>query len=330
MKRIILFLFIVIVGMACNRTTDNSASGTNNASTIAPEKKLTEIKDKKDAQPIPDTPDTKKDIIEKKPKEDKKATKFKKNTRQKNDKIKANKRGTTKKEVILPNLETSTKAFSKDYLMGKFKPNQHPDFTKIAAIHASRKGMHLRKDAYAAFVSMYNAAKKDGVTLKIISATRPFHHQKRIWEAKWTGKRAVNGKRLPAKVDNAKERALLILHYSSMPGTSRHHWGTDIDLNDLNNRYFERGVGQRIYKWMSANASKYGFCQVYSPKGDNRPWGYEEEKWHWSYLPVAKRLTELYKTTMNNTDISGFKGSETAISIDMINKYVLGINPDCK
>ena len=227
-------------------------------------------------------------------------------------------------------LKTSTDDFSKEYLMGKFNPNTHPDFTEIKSKHASRGGMKLRKDTYEAFQQMYDAALKDGVRLKIISATRPFEHQKRIWEAKWTGKRKVNGKLLSGKPKVPKQRALLILMYSSMPGTSRHHWGTDIDLNDLNNPYFERGQGKKIYDWLVANASAYGFCQVYSPLGDKRDNGYQEEKWHWSYVPVARRLTNLYKEKLTNADISGFEGAETAQSIDMINNYVLGINPDCK
>ena len=36
-----------------------------------------------------------------------------------------------------------------------------------------------------------------------------------------------------------------IMKYSSMPSTSRHHWGTDIDLNSLENSYFEKGEGKK-------------------------------------------------------------------------------------
>ena len=115
-----------------------------------------------------------------------------------------------------------------------------------------------------------------------------------------------------------------------MPGTSRHHWGTDIDLNDLNNPYFEKGKGKKIYDWLVANAHEYGFCQVYSEQGPERPYGYFEEKWHWSYVPVARRLTEQYKLKIQNMDITGFEGSHTAVAIDMVNNYVLGINAACK
>ncbi|NJK84501.1 MAG: M15 family metallopeptidase [Saprospiraceae bacterium] len=48
-----------------------------------------------------------------------------------------------------------------------------------------------------------------------------------------------------ATTPNPQERALKILKYSSMPGTSRHHWGTDIDLNSFSNSYFEQGEGKK-------------------------------------------------------------------------------------
>lgn len=227
-------------------------------------------------------------------------------------------------------IRTVSDDFSTDYLMGKFDPNTHEDFTGIKSIHASSGGMRLRKDTYESFQEMYKAALKDGIRLTIISATRPFAHQKRIWEAKWFGKRKVNGRMLPPMVRDEEMRAKLILMYSSMPGTSRHHWGTDIDLNDLNNPYFEKGKGKKIYDWLVANAYGYGFCQVYSEQGPERPNGYLEEKWHWSYVPVARRLTEQYKAKIKNTDITGFEGSNTAVTIDMVNNYVLGINAACK
>lgn len=217
-----------------------------------------------------------------------------------------------------------------DYIMGKFNPAKHPNFVKIAPKHANRNDRLLRKEAYADFIKMYEAAKKDGITLKIISATRNFATQKIIWEGKWTGKRLHESKENLAKTTpDPTERAIKILRWSSMPGTSRHHWGTDIDLNNLTNSFFEKGEGLKIYTWLTANAATYGFCQPYSPKGAERPDGYNEEKWHWSYLPIAKKLTQQARIRLKNDMISGFKGSETAISIGVVDKFILGINEDC-
>jgi len=217
-----------------------------------------------------------------------------------------------------------------DYLVGKFTPSKHPDFALIGKTHSSRGGMYLRKAAYAKFVEMTEAAKKDGVQFIIKSATRNFAAQKVIWEGKWNGNRLLEGKENAKKnYPDPNTRALKILEYSSMPGTSRHHWGTDFDVNAFTNAYFEKGKGLKEYEWLVAHAHEYGFCQPYTPKGTERPDGYNEEKWHWSYLPIAKKLTDQYQLRISNKDISGFEGADTAEGINVIKKYVLGINEVC-
>lgn len=217
-----------------------------------------------------------------------------------------------------------------DYLMGKFDPAKHPDFILIPTQYGSKADMYLRKDVFEAYLKMHAAAKADGVNLLIISATRPFNYQKGIWEAKWNGSRPVDGKDLSKTIPDPKTRALKILEYSSMPGTSRHHWGTDFDLNDLEDAYFQSGTGKKVYEWLSANAAEYGFCQVYTPKGPERPYGYNEEKWHWSYVPVARQFTGFAAEHLKDGMITGFQGAEAAKAIGVVEKYVLGVNPDCK
>ncbi|MFN4256180.1 MAG: M15 family metallopeptidase [Saprospiraceae bacterium] len=208
------------------------------------------------------------------------------------------------------------------HLMGKFDPATDPDFVKIGKPYTDKPGMFLRKQAAEAFQKMADAARADGVTLKIISSTRPFEHQKNIWEGKW--------KKLAASHPNPTERALKILEFSSMPGTSRHHWGTDVDLNDLNNATFEAGgKGEKIYKWLTAHAHEFGFCQPYSPKNEARPHGYNEEKWHWSFMPISQKLLADYQKTVRNDMISGFAGAEQAVKIDAVGKYAGGISQAC-
>lgn len=225
--------------------------------------------------------------------------------------------------------QANTIEVDSDYLLGKFEPSKHPDFTAIQSIHTTKTGIYLRKDAYEAFVKMYDAAQKDGINLKIISATRNFNSQKTIWEAKWNGDRIVEGKNLARDVKDSVERARIILRYSSMPGTSRHHWGTDIDINALEDGYFTKGQGKKEYDWLVENGPKYGFCQPYSPKGEKRPNGYEEEKWHWSYLPVSSQLIRQYQEKVKYQDIKGFKGCGTAQLIDVIPNYVRGVSEQC-
>lgn len=217
------------------------------------------------------------------------------------------------------------------YITGHFDPSHHPDFTAIPVAYASREGMYLRRETLDAFIRMYDSAMTDGIHLRIISATRNFDTQKQIWEAKWTGDRLVeDGRNLAQTTPDPVERALAILRYSSMPGTSRHHWGSDMDLNNLTNEYFAAGEGLKIYTWLENHASSFGFCQPYTAQDSLRPTGYQEEKWHWSYLPVAQPLTHQAQFHLTDAMINGFLGAETADSIQVVKKYVLGVNPDCK
>lgn len=217
---------------------------------------------------------------------------------------------------------------SKEYLMGKFDPAKDERFALIPKPYAEKE-MYMRKEALESFKKMHAAAKKDGISLLILSATRPFDVQKTIWEAKWTGQKKVDGVFLSKEVKDPKERAIQILRWSSMPSTSRHHWGTDIDINNLEPEYFDQGQGLKEYQWLVANAPTYGFCQVYSKMDASRPHGYQEEKWHWSYLPISKELTDAYAKKITDKDIGGFIGAESAPMIEVVKKYVLGINPTC-
>ncbi len=216
----------------------------------------------------------------------------------------------------------------KEYLLGRFDEKKDTRFVRLSDEYAkgSAVGKYLRKETYEAFVKMAEAAQKDGVNLFIISATRNYEAQKSIWENKWEGRTLVEGKNLTT-ITNLSERARMILLYSSMPGTSRHHWGTDMDLNALENSYFESGDGLKIYQWLLIHSAEYGFCQPYTSKAQGRT-GYEEEKWHWSYLPLSSELLKKYVKNVLYSDIKGFKGSEIAQSIKVIEKYVDGVS--CK
>ncbi len=203
-----------------------------------------------------------------------------------------------------------------DYLMGKFDPAKHADFCKIDAKYATKPDMYLRKEAYDAFTKMADAAQKEGIRLSVLSATRNFEYQKRIWDVKYD----------KLKDKTAWARVKKILQYSAMPGSSRHHWGTDIDLNNLENTHFEKGEGKKIYDWLVKNAATYGFCQPYTA---GRKKGYKEEKWHWSYTPLSKEFTAIAGKYIKNEMIEGFKGAETAVQIDIVTNYILGINKEC-
>lgn len=148
------------------------------------------------------------------------------------------------------------------------------------------------------FIKMQNAAAKDGVELSIASGFRSFDRQMSIWTRKLTGVLPVkdhenNNVDLTTLTDIDKVKA--ILRYSALPGTSRHHWGTDIDVyspsqlsNDksLQLEYWEYAKGgpfEKLTHWLTQNAYKYNFFFPYQKFQG----GVAAEPWHLSYAPLA-------------------------------------------
>ena len=226
-------------------------------------------------------------------------------------------------------LMTHTGHIPAEWLLGHIEPASDPRMRRIDPVWASREGMFMHHEAYEAFLQMAEAARKDGIHLRIVSAARSFAHQKRIWEDKWHGRRVLYGGVYATDICDPNDRAREILRFSAMPGTSRHHWGTDIDLNSLDNAWFASGQGLRLYTWMQENAARFGFCQPYTPRGQNRGGGYEEEKWHWSYKPIASLYLQAWENELSEHDIRGFDGWETAVNLKVVGDYVLGVDPSC-
>jgi len=219
--------------------------------------------------------------------------------------------------------------FAKEALAGRISPASDEAFGQLPSGLAARSGMYGRREAIEALERMAEAAASDGIRIRVVSAYRSFADQKRIWEDKWTGRTRVEGRNLSADTPDPQARARTILRYSAMPGVSRHHWGTDFDLNSVEDEYFRNGEGLLLYRWLTANAGRFGFCQVYSAKGERRPAGYEEEKWHWSYMPLASVMLEDFLAQTGAAEISGFQGAETAGPLNVLADYAAGVNPDC-
>lgn len=186
---------------------------------------------------------------------------------------------------------------SVEFVTGQFEFENHDDFVRVAD-SLTDKTIYLQKPTYDAFLEMAADAEADGVDLIIISGTRNYMVQKSIWDRKWVNSEEETGW--------AKAREILL--YSSMPMTSRHHWGTDIDLNNLNNSWFEEGEGKRIYDWLTSHANDYGFYQPYTDKSLNGRTGHEEERWHWTYMPLAVHYLDFTIRTSRTKILPALKG----------------------
>ncbi|MCB1189150.1 MAG: M15 family metallopeptidase [Leptospiraceae bacterium] len=228
-------------------------------------------------------------------------------------------------EEILPDKITKKKNESTiiNYLMGKYNSKEY--------LKEHSDQFYLREEVIQKFKEMltayqeYSQKNEDKKLPKmyISSAFRKFEHQKGIWERKY--------KKYSEEIEDKNPEQIVssILEYSSAPGTSRHHWGTDFDINTLENDYFEIGEGKDLFIWLAENAKKYGFCQPYNKRELRGKKGYFEEKWHWSYYPISNHLQKEWERLYNTKKIkiSGFKGSE------IMNKraldYVNSINEEC-
>ncbi|OHD66157.1 MAG: hypothetical protein A2176_07900 [Spirochaetes bacterium RBG_13_51_14] len=219
------------------------------------------------------------------------------------------------------------------HLTGRFDPAKHELFVCLndVGIPTNNRRHYVRREAAAALKDLYTAFRKEHPTIPfwVQSSFRGFDDQKYIWDGKWTGTIEVAGHRLNT-IRDPRKRALEILKYSAMPGTSRHHWGADFDINVLNNNYFETGEGRVLYRWLTANAGRYGFCQPYTA---GRSGGYSVEKWHWSYAPLAKKFlagwNAHYRKSPGDFSREGlFCGSD--LTGDLAPVYVNSIDAACE
>ena len=175
------------------------------------------------------------------------------------------------------------------------------------------KDINLRKEAHDAFVEMKKAAYEDGIDLKNISSYRSFERQRSIWERKFI---TYTEEQQMQPIDAIDK----IIEYSTIPGTSRHHWGTDIDIVDgyqkvsgdvLDPNKFGEGQPYHDFKkWMDEHSKNFDFYLVYTDKPGRR--GFKYEPWHYSYAPISKpMLTEFRrKNIMQLLTQEEFEGCE--------------------
>jgi LAS superfamily LD-carboxypeptidase LdcB len=149
------------------------------------------------------------------------------------------------------------------------------------------------------FLNLRRAARAQGFDLVPHSSFRDFSRQLTIWNGKFSGERPLfdaAGRRIDALGLSARERIDAILLWSALPGASRHHWGTDIDLIDAKatppgyevgltpTEFAPGGPYAPLAQWLEANAARYGFFRPFRGVLS----GVRAEPWHFSFAPVAE------------------------------------------
>jgi len=210
--------------------------------------------------------------------------------------------------------------FSKDDLMGKGSPALFGEEHK------------LRKEAHEAFLNMSAEALKNGFKIKVVSSYRNYAHQNRIWERKY--------KKFTTQGLSPIQAIKKIIEYSTIPGTSRHHWGTDIDIVDGNakqpkdlllEKHFEgEGPFCKFKEWLDNNANSFGFFLVYTDHPKRK--GFKYEPWHYSYAALSIPMLQAYQKLDIKSELqkSNLVGSNY-FTEEFVNQYVseniLDINP---
>jgi LAS superfamily LD-carboxypeptidase LdcB len=187
---------------------------------------------------------------------------------------------------------------------------------------APLSGHHrLQPAAVAAFLAMQQAALEAGFDLQPASTFRDFDRQQAIWNGKFCGQRPVldkDSKPIDVALLSTGELCEAILRWSALPGASRHHWGSDLDVYDPSLlpagqklqlepwEYEQGGYFYPLNQWMTEHMAEFGFYRPFTEEGD----GVAVEPWHLSYRPLALEaehlLTpELLLAAWKNKDIAG-------------------------
>jgi LAS superfamily LD-carboxypeptidase LdcB len=177
----------------------------------------------------------------------------------------------------------------------------------------------IHREVLASLKKMREKAVGAGFSLKIASAFRSFEQQLNIWNAKAKGLRPLldsNGVALDYNSLSPTEVVYAILRWSALPGASRHHWGSDMDVYDISRMPEgykvlllpqESETGGPFYDfhlWLDDNLEHFNFFRPYA----HDLGGIAPERWHLSYAPISNEyqqaLTfELLEETISNADI---------------------------
>jgi len=99
----------------------------------------------------------------------------------------------------------------------------------------------------------------------------------------------------------------------SMPGFSRHHWGTDIDiLSATRTDWIGTGRLVPVIPFLETEAGRFGFFHPYASAGPSSSGfptptspHYLDEPWHMSYFPLANVLQREWARRITGTVLDG-------------------------
>jgi LAS superfamily LD-carboxypeptidase LdcB len=199
----------------------------------------------------------------------------------------------------------------------------------------------LHAHVIAPFRGLRRAAAADGFDVIPASGFRDFARQLAIWNGKFNGAIALHdasGELIDGAALAPRERIEAILLWSALPGASRHHWGTDLDLIDRRavpqgyrvrltaEEFAPPGPFAPLAAWLETNAPRFGFFRPFRGVLS----GVRAEPWHFSFAPIAeparRRLSSgLLREALQRTDLAG--AAHVLEQIEELHaRYVAGID----
>ena len=183
------------------------------------------------------------------------------------------------------------------------KSREH--LVNLPATHSSNH--FLQTQAVQAFQGLQQSAAKNGFNLQPASSFRDFERQQLIWNSKFKGERKVHddiGKALDLSQLDDWQKCQAILRWSALPGASRHHWGTEIDIFDPDLlpqgqslqlepwEYEKGGYFFELSEFLTENLPHFDFALPFMNIQSNKKVGWEP--WHISYLPLAELASQQF------------------------------------
>ncbi len=162
----------------------------------------------------------------------------------------------------------------------------------------------LDKNTASAFQRLRRRAAASGFDLRVASGFRDYQRQWHIVNSKLLGVRTVRHERghMLQRRDFSDEQWLhAVLRFSALPGTSRHHWGTDLDVYDgatvdadyqlalTPAEYAPEGPFGPLTDWLSERIAADDAEGFFRPYEDDMG-GVAPEPWHISYRPSTANL----------------------------------------
>jgi LAS superfamily LD-carboxypeptidase LdcB len=162
-------------------------------------------------------------------------------------------------------------------------------------------GQLLHPLVAAEFERLVLDAREAGFELAIASSFRSFDRQCAIWNGKALGQRVVHddaGQAVDMGELSPRDKLHAIMRYSALPGTSRHHWGTDLDVYDAGampvgyslqlspREVAPGGLFDPMHCWLDNRIAAGQSRGFYRPYSTDRG-GVAPERWHLSYAPLA-------------------------------------------